>query len=88
MAEIRYTAVHHRFGERVVLDGIDLTLTEHRIGIVGANGSGKSTLARMINGLITPTSGSVTLTGWIPPRRAGRSGAGSGSYSPTRTIRS
>ncbi len=26
-----------------MLDGIDLTLTEHRIGIVGANGSGKST---------------------------------------------
>jgi biotin transport system ATP-binding protein len=63
MAEIRFTAVHHRFGERVVLDGIDLTLTERRIGIVGANGSGKSTLARMINGLVTPTSGSVTLDG-------------------------
>ncbi len=63
MAEIRFTAVHHRFGERVVLNGIDLTLTEHRIGIVGANGSGKSTLARMINGLVTPTSGTVTLDG-------------------------
>ena len=57
VAEIRFTAVHHRFGSRVVLDGIDLTLTERRIGIVGANGSGKSTMARMINGLVTPTSG-------------------------------
>ena len=63
MAEIRFTAVHHRFGQRVVLNGIDLTLAEHRIGIVGANGSGKSTLARMINGLVTPTSGTVTLDG-------------------------
>ena len=63
MAEIRFTAVHHRFGERVVLNGVDLTLVEHRIGIVGANGSGKSTLARMINGLVTPTSGTVTLDG-------------------------
>jgi biotin transport system ATP-binding protein len=63
VAEIRFSAVHHRFGERVVLDGIDLTLTERRIGIVGANGSGKSTLARMINGLVTPTKGSVTLDG-------------------------
>jgi biotin transport system ATP-binding protein len=63
MAEIRFSAVHHRFGERVVLNGVDLTLVERRIGIVGANGSGKSTLARMINGLVTPTSGTVTLDG-------------------------
>ena len=63
MAEIRFTAVHHRFGDRVVLDDVDLLLTEQRIGIVGANGSGKSTLARMINGLVSPTSGAVTLDG-------------------------
>lgn len=63
MAEIRYTAVHHRFGARVVLDGIDLTITERRVGIVGANGSGKSTMARMINGLVSPTAGTVTLDG-------------------------
>jgi len=63
VAEIRFASVGHRFGSRIVLDGIDLTLTEHRIGIVGANGSGKSTLARMINGLVTPTGGAVTLDG-------------------------
>src|SRR6478752_10522305 len=63
MAEIRFTSVHHRFGERQVLGGVDLRLTEHRIGIVGANGSGKSTLARMINGLVSPTSGTVTVDG-------------------------
>jgi biotin transport system ATP-binding protein len=61
MPEIRFTGVRHRFGDRTVLDGIDLTLTEQRVGIVGGNGSGKSTLARMINGLITPSAGSVTL---------------------------
>lgn len=63
MARIRFSDVHHRFGERAVLAGIDLTLSEHRIGIVGANGSGKSTMARMINGLVSPTSGSVTVDG-------------------------
>jgi biotin transport system ATP-binding protein len=63
VAEIRFTAVHHRFGDRPVLADIDLQLTEHRIGVVGANGSGKSTLARMINGLISPTSGTVAVDG-------------------------
>ncbi|MET0863994.1 MAG: ABC transporter ATP-binding protein [Nakamurella sp.] len=61
MATIHFSGVTHRFGDRVVLDGIDLTLTEQRIGLVGANGSGKSTLARMINGLVSPTSGVVTV---------------------------
>jgi biotin transport system ATP-binding protein len=63
VTEILFTAVHQRYGDRVVLDRIDLRLTEQRIGIVGANGSGKSTLARMINGLIEPTSGTVTVDG-------------------------
>jgi biotin transport system ATP-binding protein len=63
MTEIAFDGVGHRYGQRVVLDGIELRLTEQRIGIVGANGSGKSTLARMINGLVEPTSGRVTVDG-------------------------
>lgn len=63
MTVILFSGVRHRFGERVVLEGIDLRLSEHRIGIVGANGSGKSTLARMINGLVRPTAGTVTVDG-------------------------
>lgn len=46
-----------------VLDELDLTLGERRIGIVGANGSGKSTLARLLNGLILPTRGEVRVDG-------------------------
>ncbi|BCN43751.1 ATP-binding cassette domain-containing protein [Rhodococcus hoagii] len=71
MSEIRFEAVHHSYGERTVLAGIDLTLTERRIGVVGANGSGKSTLARMINGLVTPTSGTVSVDG-LDAARKGR----------------
>lgn len=63
MSEIRFENVRHRYGERSVLAGVDVTLTERRIGIVGANGSGKSTLARTINGLVVPTAGRVLVDG-------------------------
>ncbi len=55
--------VRHGFGERTVLDGIDLALAERRIAIVGANGSGKSTLLRLLNGLVVPDQGRVTVDG-------------------------
>ena len=71
MSEIRFDGVHHSYGERTVLDGIDLALTESRIGIIGANGSGKSTLARMINGLVSPASGTVSVDG-LDTARKGR----------------
>ncbi|MBO0661255.1 energy-coupling factor ABC transporter ATP-binding protein [Jiella sp. MQZ9-1] len=50
-------------GERTVLSGLDLTLGERRIGIVGANGSGKSSFARLLNGLLLPSRGTVTVEG-------------------------
>ncbi|MGN5239865.1 MULTISPECIES: ATP-binding cassette domain-containing protein [unclassified Rhodococcus (in: high G+C Gram-positive bacteria)] len=71
MSEIRFQQVRHAYGERAVLDDVNVVLTEPRIGIVGANGSGKSTLARMINGLVVPTSGSVTVDG-LDTGRKGR----------------
>jgi len=55
--------VRHRYGEREVLRGIDLTLAERRVAIVGSNGSGKSTLARLLNGLIVPSEGHVLVDG-------------------------
>jgi len=63
VSSIRFEQVAQSFGDRSVLRDINLHLTEHRIGIIGANGSGKSTLVRMINGLVTPTSGTVTVDG-------------------------
>ncbi|MFD3745108.1 energy-coupling factor ABC transporter ATP-binding protein [Nocardia sp. NPDC058633] len=63
MSEIIVDAVGHRFGDRTVLRDIDLRITERRVGFIGANGSGKSTLARMLNGLLKPTTGTVTVDG-------------------------
>src|SRR5918998_2079486 len=55
--------VTHAYDERTVLAGVSLTLTESRIGVIGANGSGKSTFARMLNGLVVPSAGTVTVDG-------------------------
>jgi biotin transport system ATP-binding protein len=55
--------VGHAYGERRVLDGLDLRLTERRVGVVGANGSGKSTFARLLNGLVLPSTGRVLVDG-------------------------
>ncbi len=46
-----------------MLRGIDLTLSERRVAIVGSNGSGKSTLARLLNGLLLPDEGRVLVDG-------------------------
>lgn len=48
---------------KVLLHPVDLRLEEARIGIIGANGSGKSTLLRLVNGLIQPATGTVTVDG-------------------------
>ena len=70
MSTISFDGVSHSFGDRHVLDDLNLTLSEHRIGVVGANGSGKSTFARLINGLITPDTGTVSVDGLDVARHA------------------
>lgn len=61
MIEVR--DVSHAYGDRVVLRSVSATLSEHRIGVIGANGSGKSTFARLLNGLVMPDEGTVTVHG-------------------------
>lgn len=53
----------HSATPKTLLDAVNLQITERRVGVIGANGSGKSTLLRLVNGLIQPTSGRVTVDG-------------------------
>ncbi|WP_308799433.1 energy-coupling factor ABC transporter ATP-binding protein [Agromyces silvae] len=71
MPEIVFDRVSHRYDDQPVLHEVSLSLTEPRIGVIGANGSGKSTLARLVNGLISPTSGRVLVDG-LDVARQGR----------------
>lgn len=55
---------YHR--EFIALDGLTFDVEKgDAIGILGKNGSGKSTLLKMITGVLTPTSGELTINGKI-----------------------
>ena len=61
-----------RFGERRVVDGVDLAVPTGAIyGVLGPNGAGKSTTLRMVLGIIEPDAGTRTLLGAAHPRDAG-----------------
>jgi thiamine transport system ATP-binding protein len=53
-----------RFGDRVVLDAVDLEVAAGEIvALLGPSGSGKSTLLRVIAGIVAADAGRVTLDG-------------------------
>ena len=49
--------------DQKILHNLNVTTSEHRIGVIGANGSGKSSFARLLNGLLVPTDGSAKILG-------------------------
>jgi ABC-2 type transport system ATP-binding protein len=58
-----------RFGSRVAVDGVDLTIPRgSAFGYLGPNGAGKTTLIRMLLGLTKPNAGSYRLLGHEMPR--------------------
>ena len=53
-----------RFGDRTVLDGVDLEVRPGRMtGFVGANGAGKTTTMRILLGVLAPSAGEVSWDG-------------------------
>ena len=61
------TGLTKSYGSVKALDNLNLTLERGRfVGLLGPNGSGKTTAIKLINGLIQPTSGAVTVDGAVP----------------------
>lgn len=69
---VRSRSLTKRYGDKVAVDALDLSLERGRIyGLIGRNGAGKTTVMRMICGLVTPTSGDIELFGRSPRRGQG-----------------
>jgi len=63
------------YGGTAVVDGVSFDVKKGDIlAIIGPNGAGKSTLLRMIMGLLTPSSGSVSIEGMSPKKARTRMG--------------
>jgi len=62
MPAVDLSGITKRFGRRVALDDVSLTLNGAEIvGLVGPNGAGKTTMLRILAGLVHPTRGSVQI---------------------------
>ncbi len=67
MARIEINNLTKKFGDLTALDDVTVSLEKGQIvGLLGPNGSGKTTLIKILNGLLQPTSGSVTINGSAP----------------------
>ena len=60
------TNVSVSFDGNPVLRDVTFTSNANSIAVIGSNGSGKSTFARLLNGLVKPTSGDVSVYGNTP----------------------
>ena len=64
---VRCQGLTKKYGGLIALNSVDLSIESGKIiGLLGPNGSGKTTLIKIINGLLTPTSGTVTIDGDLP----------------------
>ena len=67
MARIEINNLTKNFGDLTALDDVTVSLEQGQIvGLLGPNGSGKTTLIKILNGLLQPTTGGVTINGIAP----------------------
>ena len=70
------------YGKKQALTDVNLNLERGRIvGLLGPNGSGKTTMIKLINGLLNPNSGSITVDG----NKIGKESRIAVSYLPDKT---
>ena len=68
--KIRLTGVCKKYGRRMALDDVSITIGPGVTGLLGPNGSGKSTLIKSLMGLVRTESGHGHVLGYEWPRLA------------------
>lgn len=64
MGILQLEGVSKKFGDKTVLENLDLTIPEHSIfGLIGKNGAGKTTTMKMILGFLKPDTGEIHVCG-------------------------
>lgn len=64
MDMLRISGLHKRFGDKTVLNGLELTVPEHSIfGFIGKNGAGKTTTMKTVLGLLKADAGGILVNG-------------------------
>ena len=67
MAILECKSLSKHYGKVAALEGVDLSIEPGRVvGLLGTNGSGKTTLIKLVNGLLTPSSGEILIQGVKP----------------------
>ena len=72
MSEIKVSGLRHVYSadtpfEKVAIDNINVEIPHGQlVGLIGHTGSGKSTFIQHLNGLLKPSSGTVTVEAAIP----------------------
>jgi ABC-2 type transport system ATP-binding protein len=71
MSAIELRSVSKSYGEHVAVDGISLSVEKGEMfALVGPDGAGKTTTIRMLCGIVTPTSGTLTVCGFDVQKQA------------------
>jgi len=83
MDVIRAERITKKFGDFVALNNVEFKMKKGEIlGLLGPNGAGKTTLVKILNGIMKPTSGRVSVLGCDPLERKMRHRIG---YMPQET---
>jgi phospholipid/cholesterol/gamma-HCH transport system ATP-binding protein len=71
--KVELRGVKKRFGDKVVLDGVDLTLQPgHSLVVIGGSGTGKSVMIKCVLGILRPDAGQIFVDGQEITRLGGR----------------